>query len=353
MKLIFIFLLLVLPLSGQFERPSIPKEDQAIADRQAGEFFYAIRAVTGKAGKSVVPLYSFRNPIGFGVSLGDGFLLAKLSEVASAQHLLAFSEESGALKLKVLGAYPEHDLAIVYGENLDIPAAEWMSGSELPVGSFLTAVRQDGEAAGIGVKSVATRSLRTEDQGFLGIEMDISEFGDGVRVSRVTRRSAASAVGMKSGDIITEINGARVKGFHEVSTRLKRIKVGEKPEITIIRKGKALKVTPTLQGNPLQAKESRQIKMMQGGRSEVHDGFPKVMQSDMELEVHQTGLPVVDLEARVVGMVIARAGRISTLILPGEVILDLLAQEPVTNAHDAEKEKIDTLLTELREKFSE
>lgn len=354
MKFILLTLMLVLPCAGQFERPKIPKADQAIADRQADEFYQTIRAVAGKAGKSVIPYYSSGNPIGFGVSLGGGFFLAKLSEVeAPGPRLFVFSEESGAKKLNLLGGYPEHDLAIVYAEGFDVPAVEWANGAELLEGAFLTAVSDDGEAAGIGVKSVSARSLRPEDQGFLGVAMNTRAFGDGVRISGVTRRSAASEVGIRAGDVITSINGVKVKGFHEVSTRLKRIKMGEQAEIILSRKGQEITVKPTLQGNPEEAKESKRLAWMQGGRSKVHDGFPNVMQSDMELEVNQTGLPVVDLEGDVVGMVIACAGRISTLVLPGEVILDLLAQEPVTNARDPEKEKINALLTELRAKFSE
>ena len=48
----------------------------------------------------------------------------------------------------------------------------------------------------------------------------------------------------------------------------------------------------------------------------------------MELEAQDAGMPVVDLEGRIVGMVIARAGRISTLILPGDDIAEILKKEP-------------------------
>jgi hypothetical protein len=39
-------------------------------------------------------------------------------------------------------------------------------------------------------------------------------------------------------------------------------------------------------------------------------------------------MPVVDLQGRIVGMVIARAGRISTLILPGDEIAEVLKTKP-------------------------
>jgi serine protease Do len=65
-----------------------------------------------------------------------------------------------------------------------------------------------------------------------------------------------------------------------------------------------------------------------GSRNQVRDDFGNVVQSDMELESSQTGLPIIDLEGRIVGLVIARAGRISTLILPSIEIEEMLKSEP-------------------------
>ena len=67
---------------------------------------------------------------------------------------------------------------------------------------------------------------------------------------------------------------------------------------------------------------------MSGGQSRVRGGFGNVIQSDMELEVEDAGLPIVDLDGRIIGMVIARAGRISTLILPGDDIINALKDDP-------------------------
>ena len=67
---------------------------------------------------------------------------------------------------------------------------------------------------------------------------------------------------------------------------------------------------------------------MRGGQSRVRGGFGNVIQSDMELEVEDAGLPIVDLDGRIIGIVIARAGRISTLILPGDDIINALKNDP-------------------------
>jgi hypothetical protein len=80
---------------------------------------------------------------------------------------------------------------------------------------------------------------------------------------------------------------------------------------------------------------------MSGGQSRVRGGFGNVIQSDMELEVEDAGLPIVDLDGRIIGMVIARAGRISTLILPGDDIINTLKNSPAPFARKEDNMLLD------------
>ena len=331
MKSLFLLtLLLYLPVSGQLVPSEILAKDQAITEAQSVQIFKIVRAVTKDASEIVFPIFSNRNHIGYGVSVGDGKLIAKASEVVPRPKLLVKTKE-GALPASILGAYPEQDLVLLSVEGLKAPAAKWADGSGLPEGAFLAAVRPDGEAAGFGVKSVAARSLRAEDQGFLGVEMHPNDFGDGVKINRVVRDSAAAMVGLRPGDEILAIKGEAVKGFHEISARLRRLKAGETVDILISRNSNEFKVRPTLQGSREKEPESEQLRAMNsksGSRNQVRDNFGNVVQSDMELESSQTGLPIIDLEGRIVGLVIARAGRISTLILPSIEIEEMLKSGP-------------------------
>ena len=77
---------------------------------------------------------------------------------------------------------------------------------------------------------------------------------------------------------------------------------------------------------------------MGGERSDFRDGFPSVIQTDIALEPEDQGGPVVTLDGEIIGLNIARAGRIKTYTLPSEVILELLEDvdfhrfiNPVTN----------------------
>lgn len=331
-KILSVFIALSIQGFGQIEPALVPAKDRAITSAQTTQFFQAIRAVTGDASKVVYTIFSSRTHIGYGISVGDGKLIAKWSEIAPRKNLVAFNPKQGVKPATVIGAYPDHDLVLLSVKGLEAPAAVWVDGSDLPEGSFLAAVRPDGEASGIGVKSVAARSLREEDQGFLGVQIDPRSLGEGVEINAVVQGSAAAKVGLRRGDVLLAIGGGRVKGFQEVSTRLRRLRAGETPQILFSRAGKEMTVTPKLQGSQgLKQPETRRLKQMNylsGLPNRVRDDFSNVVQSDMELSSVDTGLPVIDLDGRIVGLVIARAGRISTLILPSSELIELLKSEP-------------------------
>ncbi len=329
--LLFSTLLLTAGLQAQLTSPGLPVDDKRITDDQAGQVFKVLRAVNFEAKDVVYPIYSGRERIAYGVSIGDEKLLTKASEVLSARAIFTANRAREAMGAEILGVYPDHDLAVLKVPGLKAVAAKWADAGNLAEGAFLTAVRSDGEAQAMGVLSVRERSLKSTDQGFLGIQMDPRATGNGVRVEQVVRGSAAAEVGIMPGDVITMIEGEKVRGFYELSTRLRRLKNGEQPEIELVRNQKGVKVKPTLKGRVIQENESRRLQRMDrmsGSQSRVREDFENVLQSDMELEVNHAGLPVVDLEGRIVGMVIARAGRISTLILPGDDIAKTLTTEP-------------------------
>ncbi|MGJ8694952.1 MAG: PDZ domain-containing protein [Verrucomicrobiaceae bacterium] len=354
MKTIVVFFLSIYAGWGQILPPEIPKKDSAITDRQALDIFKVVRAITAKASEVVYPVYSGKQRIAYGVSLGDEMILAKLSEVGNRPRLVVLSRDKVAIPLEMIAAYPEQDLVVALVKGLRAPAADWSDGSDLLEGSFLAAVRPDGEAQGIGVKSVAARSLRAADQGFLGVQLDARYLGEGVQIFGVVRDSAADEAGIRAGDVILKVNDEPVKGFHEVSTRLKRLRAGETPEILVKRGESELLMTPKLQGSVDTLPESRRLQAMDslsGSRNRVRGNFPNVLQSDMELEASDTGLPVIDLKGRVIGMVIARAGRISTLVLPSDDIKGVFRDAPIMNDASADYRRNAALIQKLKDRY--
>ena len=325
--ILFLSLLTTSSLTAQLGLSSA----QEVTDAQARQIFVALRAAGTSAKDVVYPIYSDGKRISYGISIGRGRLLAKASELIQKRGLYTANREQAALNAVISGVYTDHDLAVLEVPGLKAPTVEWADAANLSEGTFLSAIRPDGEAQAMGVLSVRERSLKSSDQGFLGIEMDTLETGKGVRVKNVVEGSAADEVGIRQSDIIVKIAGQEVKGFYELSTKLRRLKNGEQPEIELLRNEELLQVKPTLKGREIREGVSRRLEkmdQMSGGQSRVRGGFGNVIQSDMELEVEDAGLPIVDLDGRIIGMVIARAGRISTLILPGDDIINTLKNSP-------------------------
>ena len=80
--------------------------------------------------------------------------------------------------------------------------------------------------------------------------------------------------------------------------------------------------------------------------NEVRGDFPNVIQSDMQIQPEDCGAPVVGLDGAVIGMTVARAGRIKSYIIPTSSIIELLAKAPdkPTRFELARRESLDTKL---------
>jgi hypothetical protein len=114
---------------------------------------------------------------------------------------------------------------------------------------------------------------------------------------------------------------------------LQRLEPGQMVRIGY-RRGKERKLAEVKLGgrpDPRRIPYSRMERMnnMGGHRySDVKDGFRDVIQSDMQLAPEDCGAPVIDLDGRVIGIAVARAGRIKTFIIPASSVRGLLATKP-------------------------
>ena len=73
------------------------------------------------------------------------------------------------------------------------------------------------------------------------------ETNQGGFVEQVTKDSAAEEAGIKAGDVITKVNGKRIKSFSELRGKIGSIGAGKDVKITVItREGKERTYTATL-----------------------------------------------------------------------------------------------------------
>lgn len=98
----------------------------------------------------------------------------------------------------------------------------------------------------LGIKVISLSELNSAYREQLGIKNSLKS---GIYVASVTKNSAASAAGMKSGDIITKVDGTSVSDVVSLHEILYKHKIGDKVTVTVNRNGKTVNLDVTLKSN--------------------------------------------------------------------------------------------------------
>ncbi len=118
-------------------------------------------------------------------------------------------------------------------------------------------------------------------RGFIGVTIQdltpalAQEFGlkgsEGALVADVSPKGPADVAGLKSGDVITELNGAPVRDSRHLKLQVAQIKPGDKVPVKVLRDGKAKSFTLTLKELPGQ-KMAANSGQREGSSSDALEG---------------------------------------------------------------------------------
>ncbi|SMP65989.1 PDZ domain-containing protein [Neorhodopirellula lusitana] len=184
------------------------------------------------------------------------------------------------------------------------------------IGSFLISPDRTGRVIGLGVVGAAPRKV--SHKGRLGIELErISQTG--ARVRNIIPDSGADEAGLERGDRIIAIDGRNQNDVRQVVSTLNGMFPGEVVQLTIERDGSTVDI-PARMGELAVMQESENDARVNGARNIRLSGFEQAIQHDMVLNPEQCGGPVLDTEGRVIGLNIARAGRVVSYALPASLV---------------------------------
>lgn len=214
------------------------------------------------------------------------------------------------------------DLALLRLQATNLSAVQWSPQSEQDAkeGYWVLSPNAQGELMSVGVVSVAARQIPPVS-GFIGIMMSPGK--DGVEITTVVRGSAAEKFGLKVNDVITTVDETEVKTPGDMSTYLRNKRPGDVVALSVLRDSTKLALRVVLgnreEDNPDNERSNNQ-NTMSGEISQRRDDFPMAFQHDSVLSPEDCGGPITDLDGRVIGMNIARSGRVKSYALPMSLV---------------------------------
>ena len=301
-------------------------------EREHGSILDDYRPVVAEARKSTVSLVAGRQQVALGTVVdAGGYVVTKASEVVGKDLRCVFPA-GVRVSAKVVDIHEPLDLALVKVGAEGLEPAQWADEGSTELGTFLAAPGIGEDPVAIGVASVAPRSLSEKTKGFLGV---FPEEVDGKVVLRtVGPDSPAGKAGLQVGDIVLEIDGEKVDNTSKFRRLIADHSPGDKVGFKVSRGDEELDVTAKLisreagiqTSNAQRPRNSRIDRMNQmGGKlSGTREGFVSVLQTDLTLEPSECGGPVVNLDGKIVGVNIARGGRVKSYAVPAKELRALL-----------------------------
>jgi serine protease Do len=262
------------------------------------------------------------------VVTADGYILTKGSELRGK--LTCVFRDDTAHPAEYVGYHKASDLALLKVEMSGLKPVTFAEAKYASVGNWVAVPGLNATPVGVGVVSVAARKLYGEeaivqnlDKGTLGIQMRDLQSGDGALIVEVKLDAAASKAGLKPKDILFEFDGKPIKSPDSLIEVMEDYRPNESVTVRVRRGDEELAVRVKL-SNRNEWDQSAFQNGMGGWLSGRRTGFPQVIQHDTVINPDACGGPLVDLDGRVLGINIARAGRVETWTLPAEVVTPIL-----------------------------
>ena len=235
------------------------------------------------------------NPFGFNSTVTAGIISAKARGMNTS--------DNGGIK-----AFIQHDAAVNPGNS---GGALVNTAGEL-IGINTMIYSQTGNYSGCSfavpsntVRKVVTdiKQYGTVQRAVLGIqyteltaekakEENITATTEGIYVAKVTDRGAAMEAGLREGDVIVKLNGARVKDSGEMQEQMNKLRPGDKAEIEYYRDNKLKHTTVTFKNDQGNTKMTKQSDVMSLGCA-----FTELSKADKEDLAISKGLKVVGVKA--------------------------------------------------------
>jgi S1-C subfamily serine protease len=312
--------------------PGMPKGGEGKA---SAKLLGQLAPLTASPGKSTVTVLCDGKPTVLGTIVRkDGCILTKSSELQGA---ITCKIGDRVLPAVIVKKRDDFDLALLKVNVGDLAPVAWATDAPA-LGSWLLAADAGGKPVGLGIVSIAARpipknpSIMLRNRAAIGTLMD--QHASNARIEAVAPGGPAEKAGLKSGDIVTAIDGQPIATAPELVKLIGKHNPGDKLHVDVKRGDKAMHVTAELVASDKMAASAGHLSedklaalsKMGGSLSKRKSEFPTALTHDIVLQAAQCGGPLLDLDGRVVGLNIARADRTATYAIPAATLQPVIGE---------------------------
>jgi len=285
--------------------------------RESPSVMSAFRNVVEQAREWVVEVQCEGRRVALGTVVGaDGWILTKASEIAG--DVVCRLRDGTKHHATVAGIHPDFDLALLKIDAQNLVACQWGQVETYFPGQWVASAGMTRDPLALGVVSVAPRPIPAQP-GVLGVRIEDAD--GGVLIAEAMSNKAAAKAGLRDGDVITGLDGETITSRQQLVQAVQSRSPGTLVRIKFRRDNEENEVVARL-GRPDPAMQDRL-----GGRlSERSDGFPLALQHDSVLDPAECGGPLLGLDGKVLGLNIARSGRVMSYAIPAKEVLAVLPE---------------------------
>jgi len=312
-------ILAAITLSTSLACAQTTKEITKSADGLKGSFTTVVSA----AAESTVQVKCSNSTVALGTVVdAKGLIITKASELTG--DITVKLRDGRILPARIVDTRNDLDLAILKVDASDLKPITWADAPKIDVGEWVAAPGMpDRPVVAVGIVSTPRRVI-PPIPGVLGVSLADSDDGKGVKIAEVIPGSAAEKARLKANDVILKIDGKEANTRAELSAMIHKCEPGTLVTLTVDRDGREIEIKATLAatfGDPTGGGRVVDPEVILGGPvSKRASNFPAVIQHDTVLRITECGGPLVDLEGKVLGINIARAGRTESYAIPADLV---------------------------------
>lgn len=307
---------------------SVRKMDFSSGSRQPkhrSNFFMlqAFNEAIGDAYKCTVQLMHDGDQCAFGTIVdSNGWIVSKASELQNRTSLKCLLNDDREVEANVVGTDVDMDVALLKVSASNLTAVQWDLAIPEQGRWLATTDLRSSVPTAIGVVSAGPTRIPNQ-RAVLGVLLDEDAARKGAIVSQVLNGSGAHDAGIRERDYILSVDGKSVESRDQFLSLLKGGKGGQYLTLKINRDENMIEKQVRLMDLSNELLDETEMEV-NGPISARSTGFGRIFMHDTVILPNQCGGPLVNLDGKVVGINIARAGRVSTYALPADTLMPIV-----------------------------